>query len=150
MRHFLPAAWGDLVPGKGQRMAEASRSIPKHCAGARQDGRPCTARVLGTGAYCFTHDPARQADRQAARARGGRNRGNARRAGKLVPSALRPVLDTLLAAVDEVRDGGLTTQQAGALAALAGAIVRVYQAGTLEERLAALEAAQAAQEGRGA
>jgi hypothetical protein len=42
----------------------------------------------------------------------------------------------------EVRDGTLTARQAGALAALAGAIVRVYQAGLLEERVAALEAAQ--------
>jgi len=60
----------------------------------------------------------------------------------LVSTVLRPVLDTLLVAVDDVKAGTLTTQQASALASLAGAIVRVYTAGMLEERVAALEEAQ--------
>jgi hypothetical protein len=66
------------------------------------------------------------------------------RAEKLIPSVLHPVLDTLLEAVDGVKVGTLTPQQAGALASLAGAIVRVYSVGQLEERVAALEAARPA------
>ena len=117
-------------------------SIPKHCAARRKDGQPCTAPARPGSAYCFAHDPAQAAARQASREKGGRGKATAARAEKLVPAVLRPVLDMLLAAVGEVKDGTLTTQQAGALSPLAGAIVKVYQVGTLEERLTALEAAQ--------
>ena len=123
-------------------MAEASRSIPKQCAGTRKDGRPCTARVMGAGDYCFAHDPARETERRAAREQGGRNKRTAARVDKLVPATLRPTLGTLLAAVDEVKDGSLTPGQASAMASLAGAIVRLYQTGVLEERIAGLEAVQ--------
>lgn len=85
------------------------------------------------------HDPARREEMAAARAAGGRGKATAARAEKLVPAVLRPVLQTLLAAVGEVKAGTLTTQQAAALSSLASAIVRVYTAGTFEERLAALE-----------
>jgi hypothetical protein len=124
--------------------------MDKHpiCRATRKDGAPCTARALPELAYCFAHDPGRQDSLKASREKGGRGKATAARAGKLVPAVLRPVLDTLLAAVGEVKAGTLTTQQAGALSSLAGAIVKVYQVGTLEERLTALEAAQGATETR--
>jgi len=128
-------------------MAEASRSIPKHCAGTRKDGRPCTARVMGAGVYCFAHDPARAGDRDAAREKGGRAKSRAARAGKLVPATLRPVLDGLLDVFAEVKAGTLDPRVGTALGSIASAIVRVYQAGTLEERLQALEQAQQGQQG---
>src|SRR5947209_4859301 len=116
------------------------------CRATRRDGQPCTAPVLGGGEYCFAHDPARQAERRAARERGGQHKATGARLGKLVPATLRPVLATLLAALDEVHGDGegptITPAQASAMASLAGAIVKVYQVGTLEERLAALEEAQ--------
>lgn len=126
-------------------------SIGEHpiCAATRKDGEACTARALPGSAYCFAHDPARQGALQASRERGGKSRAAAARAEKLVPAVLRPVLDTLLGAVDEVKAGTITTQQAGALSSLAGAIVKVYQVGTLEERIGALEAAQEAQAAQG-
>ena len=118
------------------------------CRGVRRDGTPCGAQA-GPGGWCWAHDPANDEARRAARSRGGKGKATAARAEKLVPAVLRPVLDTLLDAVGEVKAGTLSTQQAGALASLAGAIVKVYQVGTLEERLSALEAAQAAtDEGR--
>ncbi len=125
-------------------------SIGEHpvCAATRKDGTPCAARALPGGRFCFAHDPARQEGLRASREKGGRGKASAARAGRLVPAVLRPVLDTLLAAVDEVKDGSLTTQQAGALSSLAGAIVKVYQVGTLEERIAALEQAQATEASR--
>jgi hypothetical protein len=130
-------------------MTEVPGSIPKHlpCRGVRRDGQSCRAPGLLDG-WCFAHHPERAADRQASREKGGRGKATAARAEKLVPTVLRPVLDTLLAAVGEVKDGTLTTQQAGALSSLAGAIVKVYQVGTLEERLTALEAAQQASDTR--
>ncbi len=124
---------------------------PRHCSATRRDGTPCAAppsAVDPAMGYCWAHNPAKREARRAARAKGGRQRATAARAEKLVPAVLRPVLDTLLAAVGEVKDGTITTQQAGALSSLAGAIVKVYQVGTLEERLTALEAAQGATEQR--
>ncbi len=123
-------------------------SIPKHCAATRKDGQRCTAPPRQGSAYCFAHDPAQAEARQAGHEKGGRGKVTAARMGKLVPAVLRPVLDTLLAAVGEVKAGTLTTQQAGALSSLAGAIVKVYQVGTLEERLTALEATQQSTETR--
>jgi len=123
-------------------MTQANTSNDNHCRARRKDGQRCNTRVRSGTTYCFVHAPELTAERQAARERGGRGKATAARAGKLVPAVLRPVLDTLLAAVGEVKAGTLTTQQAGALSSLAGAIVKVYQVGTLEERLTALEAAQ--------
>ncbi len=114
------------------------------CLGTRRDGTPCQApsNTIGSSGYCWAHDPASAIARREARVRGGRNKATAVRAEKLVPVVLRPVLDTLLAAVDDVKGGALTAQQAGALASLAGAIVKVYTAGVLDERVAALELSQ--------
>src|SRR5690349_12813992 len=125
-------------------MAEVERSIPKQCAATRKDGSPCTARVMGDSQYCFAHDPERAVERDAAREKGGRGRGNAARAGKLVPATLRPVLDGLLGTFDQVKAGTMDPKVGTALGSIAAAIVRVYQVGTLEERIAALEQAQQA------
>lgn len=124
-------------------MPEESRSIPKqHCAAPRRDGRPCTAPAMGASRFCFAHDPQRAHEREEARRRGGRNKAHAARADRLVPASLRPVLSALLAALDEVHDGALAPQAASAMTSLAGAIVKTYSVGVIEERLAALEAAQ--------
>jgi hypothetical protein len=49
------------------------------------------------------------------------------------------MIGSLLAALDEVHAGTLDPRQASAMAALAGAIVRAYGVGVLEDRVAALE-----------
>ncbi len=120
-------------------MTEATRSNPKQCAGTRKDGSRCTARVMGAGSYCFAHDPEKAAQRQAARASGGRNRATRARLDRLVPATLRPMIGSLLEALDEVHVGDLDPKQASAMAALAGAITRAYAVGVLEDRVAALE-----------
>ncbi len=132
-------------------MGEATRSKPNHCAVTRKDGQPCTAPALGASGYCFAHDPARVAERQAARQRGGANRARTARLDRLLPDTLRPMIATLLGALDEVHAGDLDPKAATAMAALAGAVTRAYGVGVLEERVSQLEAAQeAAQERRGA
>ena len=113
------------------------------CKGSRKDGAPCRSPILCADGYCYLHDPANRPRLREIHAAGGRGKASAARVARLVPSTLRPVLDQLLAALAKVEDGRLEPRQAAALAALASAIVRVYQAGTLEERLQALEAAQA-------
>jgi hypothetical protein len=132
----------------------------RRCRGTRRDGTPCQApahAVNGEG-YCWAHDPARAEARRHARAAGGRATRRTARLDRLVPGTLRPVLATLLDALDGVypADGDdgpprVSPAQAGAMASLAGAIVKVYQVGILEERVAQLEAAQEATgAGRGA
>jgi hypothetical protein len=74
-----------------------------------------------------------------ARQAGGHAKANTARMQRLMPATLRPVLQTLLAVLDEVHSGNLEPSRANAVAALGSAIVRVYQVGQLEERLAALE-----------
>ena len=76
---------------------------------------------------------------RAARARGGHGKSRLARVEKLVPATLRPVLNTLLEALEETRQGTMDPKIAGALAALAGAVVRVYQSASVEEQIAALE-----------
>lgn len=111
------------------------------CNGQRHDGQPCTAVIVLPSGFCFAHDPGRQSEVTAARRAGGKAKATRARLSRLMPSSLRPVLHTLMAALDEVHDGSLEPQKAQAMAALASAAVRVFGAGQLEERLEALEAA---------
>jgi len=54
---------------------------------------------------------------------------------------MRPALALLFQALEEVHRGELDPRQAGAMAAVAGAIVKIYQIAEIEPRLAALEQA---------
>jgi hypothetical protein len=94
--------------------------------------------VLASG-FCFAHDPERRAERAAASARGGQGKSRIARVERLVPGTLRPVLARLLEALEEAHAGTLDPRTAGALAALAGAIVKVYTVGTVEEQIAQLQ-----------
>ena len=118
---------------------EASRSVPKRCAGTRKDGTPCAAAVMGPGVWCYAHDPARAVERDRARRKGGANSATRARLDRLVPGTLRPMIADLLAALQEVHTGDLDPRQASAMAALASAITRAYGVGVLEERVVALE-----------
>jgi hypothetical protein len=95
-------------------------------------------KALQSG-FCFAHDPGLAAKRQAAYAAGGTNKATARRLDKLVPTSLKPALTTLLQALDETHRGTLDSKQASAMAALAGAIGRLYGVAELEQRLSDLE-----------
>jgi len=108
----------------------------QQCQATRKDGTPCRGTATASG-YCFAHDPASAEHR----AKGGRNRSNAARSLRMLPERLRPIADKLAAALDEVHQGTLDPRQASAMASLAGALVRVVQAGELEERVRALETA---------
>jgi hypothetical protein len=120
-------------------MAEAYRSDPKRCTGTRRDGTPCAAAVMGPGTLCYAHDPTRATERDQARRKGGTNSASAARLDRLLPATLRPMIGSLLDALEEVHAGTLDPRQASAMASLAGAIVRAYSVGVLEDRVAALE-----------
>jgi hypothetical protein len=130
-------------------MTQASPTNAKQapCAATRRDGALCRAPALPDRPFCFAHDPDRQEAQRAARERGGKGRATAARADKLVPATLRPVLDGLVNVFDQVKAGKMDPKVGTALGSIASAIVRVYQVGTLEERLAALEQAQQGQNG---
>src|SRR4051794_6788180 len=113
--------------------------MPKHCTGIRRDGQPCQGPALDGGAWCYTHDPARAAERQAARQKGGHNRAALVRLRGLCPPRLVAVYDQLETALVEVHDGTLKPGQATAMASLATALVRVLSAGELEDRVRKLE-----------
>ena len=117
------------------------------CRATRRDGSPCQAppHTIDASGHCWAHSPTNAAARAEARRRGGKGASNAARAEKLVPASLRPLLATLLDAVGEVKAGALAPGQASAMAALASAVVRVYQVGMLEERVNELEAQHARQ-----
>src|SRR5438552_17105731 len=105
------------------------------CPATRRAGGRCASTVLLPSGFCAAHDPDRREAVAAARAKGGRHKSAAARVDKLVPASLRPVLAALMAALGEVHGDGagppaISPAQAGAMASLAGAIVRVYQLGT--------------------
>jgi len=94
---------------------------------------------MGDGDFCFAHDDTRATERDRARRKGGANSATRHRLDRLVPATLRPMIASLLAALDEVHAGDLDPRQASAMAALSGAITRAYGLGVLEERVQALE-----------
>ena len=120
-------------------MAEAARTIPKHCAGTKRYGDPCTATTVTASGFCFAHDPDRAGERIEARRKGGQNRSNAARLGGLVPPRLLATFDTLEQLLGELHDGRVEPRVATAMAAVAGAMTRVLSVGELEQRLRDLE-----------
>ena len=109
------------------------------CEAVRKDGEPCQTPVVADSCWCFAHNPNLAAKRTEARRQGGRNKSRVNRVQRLVPASLKPTIGALFTALEEVHAGTLDPRQAGAMAALAGAIARLYSVGVLEERIAALE-----------
>jgi len=116
----------------------------------RAAGGPCGSAVVLASGFCFLHDPTRAADRAAASVKGGRGKARIARAERLVPDAMRPVLRLLMDAMTETHAGDLDPKVATALAALAGAVARIYASAGIEAQLADLEAQIATLTRRGA
>ena len=110
---------------------DASREL---CPALRKDGSPCQAPATASG-FCIGHSP-RSAEW---RVQGGQHSRRGTKSLRLLPVRLRPLVDLLMQAVDEVYAGTLDTKQATAMAALAGAVCRVFTTGELEERTRELE-----------
>ena len=106
----------------------------QRCREVKADGSRCRAWATASG-LCIFHTPGGQ----EARRKGGMNSSRKARADKLLPLRLRPLLELLEQALVEVHDGNLGHSQGSAMATLAGAIVKLYESGVLEERLTALE-----------
>jgi hypothetical protein len=114
------------------------RTVTIPCSATRLDGRPCQAKALTTGPYCWAHAP-ELAEKRLGVGAVGSNSSKSARLRALVPLRLLAVYDRLELALEEVHTGRLEPRQAQAMAAIAGAMVRVLTAGELEERVRALE-----------
>jgi len=106
----------------------------QRCRAVKKNGDPCGANP-GRDGYCIGHRPGSA----EARSKGGAASSRASRAAKLLPARLRPVGDLLDKALREVYEGSLEPRVGTAMAALAGALVKVHSVGELEERMKALE-----------
>lgn len=104
------------------------------CTAIRKDGQPCQAWAVKDG-LCVGHLPGML----EARRRGGTNSSKKARLDAMLPGRLRPILELLETAIKETHSGQLEAKKAQAIASLAGAVVRVLEAGILEERLLRLE-----------
>jgi len=112
------------------------------CQATRADGSACRARALPDSRWCFAHEPSLQGKATTARRAGGLNKANAVRAEKVLPRDLRPLLPLLVKGMMDVRDGNLEPARLSAMAAAAGAAVRLYSVVDADEiaaRVAALE-----------
>src|SRR5205823_5325876 len=94
---------------------------------------------LVDGSQCFAHAPGREAARAEARQRGGRNKRTTVRLQALLPPRLVSVAGRLETALADVLAGDLDPKQATAAAAVARALVAVFTAGELEQRVRDLE-----------
>ncbi len=82
------------------------------CQAQRRDGQACGG-VAGPSGFCFAHDPELAARRKEGNRQGGQNKDTTRRLTKLVPSSLKPVLETLFTALDEVHGYFCPTHRKG-------------------------------------
>lgn len=114
--------------------SQSSIENPQRCPAFRKDGDPCTALARADG-YCVGHSP----QAQEARRKGGYGCSRSARASRLLPARLRPVVTLLENALREVYEGELDPRIVTAMASISGALVRVFTAGELEERLRVLE-----------
>jgi hypothetical protein len=123
-----------------QKHNQSSAKQGQCIAQSKATGQRCKGKALPESMFCFSHDPRLSERRAEGSFRGEKNRAHVVRAGRLVPPRLLSVYDQLELALTDVRSGKLDPRVAGAMAALARAMVSVVQAGESEQRLRDLEA----------
>lgn len=111
------------------------------CRGVRKDGSPCRAKPRPGRHLCWAHDASLGGKRQKAREKGGRNKRTEVRLTKLLPAPLASMLALLTQAAHDVYEGKLDPRCGVAIATISTAMVRVYEADKVEDRLVALEKA---------
>ncbi len=109
------------------------------CTATRTNGTPCQATALPGRELCWAHDPEHREKANEARRNGGMNRSNIARATKALPPHFAAIAEQLHDAIAEVHTGLLSPPRLTAMAAGASALLRIYEHGELEARLAALE-----------
>ena len=119
--------------------------MSRRCLGIKEDGASCNAPPLREGQHCFWHAPETQTEAQEARRLGGlRRRREATLAGAYEFEGLATVSDIrrlLEIAVTDTLELENSVDRSRTLAYLVQTALRALEAGELEERMAALEAA---------
>ena len=109
------------------------------CKSKNANGEPCRG-FAGPEGLCFAHSPALDSKHAEARIKGGRNRSNIVRAQKLMPAHLVPVFAMMEEVLADVYHDRMTDyKKAQTLALVARALVAIFTAGELEERVRTLE-----------
>jgi len=114
------------------------------CKSKTASGQPCQAQAITGSDFCFTHDPASAAARQAARKQGGLRNRVGHSDGANLPAQVKTIDDVLKIldyALQEALPLENSVQRGRLLVSIAGAFTEAIRAGELENRLAALEAA---------
>ncbi|MGO9180783.1 MAG: hypothetical protein ACLQHS_16200 [Candidatus Limnocylindrales bacterium] len=118
----------------------------RRCGIPRSDGQPCQMAPQHERPYCFAHDPERAAEAAEARRMGGLRR---RKEGTIAVAYDLPGLDTVagirrlvdIVVIDGIGlDNGIARLRV--LIAAASTAISLLKVGELEDRMAALEAAQ--------
>jgi hypothetical protein len=127
-------------------MTQLTRKPTKgpRCSDTNRRGEPCGMPPLQGTDRCFNHSPTRARDRAKARKRGGRQR----RAPLLFPPPTGPTplrdVASIQAVLEQITSEtlllGNTVQRSRAIAGLLLVGLKCLEVGSLEERLAALEA----------
>lgn len=116
--------------------------MAKHCKAPTRKGTPCP-NAAGASGYCFTHDPAKVAERAAARRAGGQARNTPHSDAAKPPAQVR-TLDQVLALLDYATAEAVVMENSvlrgRLLVQLAGAYTEAIKTGEFEQRLAAIEA----------
>ena len=121
----------------------------RSCQARTQDGAPCQAPAMANSEFCFSHDPAKEGEADAARRAGGRQR--ARQMDRTGCGAPEPIpswwpLETaaharagLAYVVQETLSGHLSARDSNAASGALSALVGALRATDLEQRLELLE-----------
>jgi len=136
------------MPNRIVRVSPAANRISakqsRRCRYEREKGVRCNANAQTGSLYCFFHDPALSDERAAARKAGGIARTRKVALPTNLPAkSLRTVTDVaelLGETINQVRRGELDLRVSNAIGYLSGILLSAIEKGSLEERLAALEA----------
>ncbi len=112
----------------------------RKCCFQKPDGATCQAACTASGDYCFFHDPAREAERKAAGAKGGKR---SRKRPVLLPidaedvplGSVADVTNALAVTFNEVRKGQLDSRTGNCLGLLAGQLLRALQGSELADEI---------------
>ena len=120
-----------------------NRGRSRSCKAVTEDGQPCQAGVQAGSEFCFFHDPAKAAAREAARRAGGSVGKTAVLSPDIPDAPLGSVADVvtfLSQTINQVRRGEIDPRVANTIGYLSATLLRALEQGDIERRLAELEA----------
>lgn len=119
-------------------------AIARECKALNKAGQPCQAHALPGSEWCLHHDPARELQRRAARAKGGRAR-HGRKLGAVAPSqpvavaSIADIVTLLEAEINAVLTLDKSLNRARTIGYLAAVASKALEVSELETRLNELE-----------